>query len=234
MKDTKPLPKQVAPLFVFEEAMPALGTLFLELERILGAEPPVTMEPIKAERKRMVAFIEALSAFVRHAGRNGTVSRFRPALYLHHLAEHIDRLNDGAQHPLLTATARPGRRSEAPDVWAARQYVCASLECSLRERKLSAEAIAKNIATKNPIFKRLIWNTSEAMIDRLPTAKLKDRILYWHRELQRGENAEQADMWRMILEELDASPLPLPARGIKFLEMARDAANRIVLPSGKK
>jgi hypothetical protein len=222
----------VRTVLVSPEAIPAMGELFLSLERILKAERPANMSAAKAERHRSIRLLQAVSIFIERSW--GDPMSVVARRYLLNLSANIEQLNDGVAHPMLRRESRRGRPGDRLDIWNARKLVCAAVECHLRSRKHTREAAATFIAGQQPKLKRLIRDASEDTHGRASRGKLSDAILSWHRQFQQGEANEIAQAtWQNMLQLLDDSGVKTPEQwtGLahNFLRMAHDAAAEIVL-----
>jgi hypothetical protein len=109
----------------------------LSLERILTAECPAGIDAGKAERTRSVKLLRAFNVFVERCWLDPRAIKARARLF--NLATAIEQLNDGVTHPMLMKETRLGPKNDRHDVWNARKYVCAALECYVRGRKLLAQ-----------------------------------------------------------------------------------------------
>jgi hypothetical protein len=216
-------------LFTWDDATPALlGELFLELERIIQAEADT--DPATAERCRARDLIYAFSKFIGRSSWNSP-ARNEARRFLHLFAARLERLNEGERDPVFITKGKPGRRKEADEIWTARIYVCAALECYMRKGKLSRAAAARSIAVKKPILKRLMWNATEATASKSTPKQLEAAILAWHDRLQQGEAS--AEIWPIVLNTLDhgGQQQPWIERARYFLTLARDATGKVVLPA---
>jgi hypothetical protein len=130
-------PSPVRAVLVSPDAIEAMGELFLSLERILTAECPAGIDAGKAERTRSVKLLRAFNVFVERCWLDPRAIKARARLF--NLATAIEQLNDGVTHPMLMKETRLGPKNDRHDVWNARKYVCAALECYVRGRKLLAQ-----------------------------------------------------------------------------------------------
>ena len=186
--------------------------LFLQLERILGAQPPPDMDAALAEQRKTVGVLAAFSSFVsRSCPRPALKNAIRKFLLDHAL--RIEQLSDGVAHPTLTAATRSGRKFDTYDIWDARTYACAILECLMRGRKYSREQAAEIVASEQPILQRLMRGATQAKIienNRKPGVKraaqteLAHAILSWHSQFQQGTAPEIIQgAWSALRQMLD-------------------------------
>ena len=242
--DRKPQEKGAPPVIpVDPDAISAIGELFLQLERILTAQPPPDMDAALAEQRKTVRVLAAFSAFVSRSCPNLALKNAIGRFLLDH-ALRIDQLSNGVTHPTLTAATRPGRKFDTYDIWNARKFVCLILECLIRGRKYSREQAAEIVASELPILQRLMRDATEAKIteNRKPGAKraaqaeLEHAILSWHSQFQQGTAPEITQgTWSAIRQLLDfpASPTVWGARADLFWRIVQEKSNMIMLPSGE-
>ena len=224
-------------------AIPATSELFLNLERILTARPPPDMDKVLAEQRRSIRVLVAFSDFVLQ-------SCCDPALksdisgYLHNYVMRIDQLSDGVTHPTLTAATRSGRKFDAHEIWVARKYACAFLECLIQGRKYSRNRAAEIVASELPILQKIMRDATEAWIAenskpgkmRAAQAELEHAILSWHSQFQQGKVPKfMQGAWEGILQypTLPTCLEEWNERAEMFKKFAQEEAGAIILPKGK-
>jgi hypothetical protein len=236
--NSQPAPGSSVPtVLVSPDAIPAMGELFLRLEQILTAERPADMDAVKAERNRTIRLLRAVNIFVARSWLDPMNTKACARLFI--LATALEQLNDGVTHPMVNAETRRGPKSDRHDIWNARKYVCAALECFIRSRKHTRSAAAKFVASKHPILKRLLRHANEATVSRATAPKLSDAILSWQRQFQQGEAIETVQSaWPDMLQLLDDGEHKTPdlwiAQANVCLQMASNLASEIVLTSPKR
>jgi hypothetical protein len=226
-------PDPVRAIRVSPDAIQAMGELFLSLERILTAECPAGIDAGKAERTRAVKLLRAFNVFVERSWLDPRAVKARARLF--GLATAIEQLNDGVTHPMLMKETRLGPKNDRHDIWNARKFVCAALECYVRSRKFTRAAAADFIASKHQILKRLIRHATTDTPSRASRKRLSGAILSWHQQFKQGEAIETVQStWPNMLKILDEGKCrsaEWTARADFCLQMAREFASAIVLKS---
>jgi hypothetical protein len=214
---------------LYPAAMPAMGTLFQTFDRILKAPRPDDMDEVLAERQRMIALLTAFAVFM---GRSwGDPLRFEAIRLLRDFSVILDQLGDGVHHPFVTAALKKGNRQVRLDVWGARVAVCAALQCLIRHSSDTRETTAWDIAGKCPVLKRLIRGMTETSAK--SREQLRDAILSWDDRLLQGNAHEFVVLsWENVLHDLAKPGAPFLALSRMYLEIGREAAEKIALPSG--
>jgi len=225
-----------------DDAIPAISELFLNLERILTARPPPDMDKVLAEQRRSIRVWEAFYNFV---SRSCCDSALKSDIggFLHNHILLIDQLSDGVKHPILTAATRSGRKSDTHEIWRARRYTCALLECLIQGRKYSREKAAKIVASELPILQRIMRDATEAWVaenskprkKRAAQVELEHAILSWHSQFQQGKVPKMHGAWEEILQypTLPTCLEEWNERAEMFKKFAQEKAGAIILPKGK-
>src|SRR6476620_10393159 len=113
---------------LYPAAIPAMGTLFQTIDRVLKAPRPDDMNVAIAERQRMIALLTAFAVFMGRSWRDPL--RFEAIGLLRDFSVILDQLGDGVSHPFVTAAkGKKGNKRVRVDVWGAREAVCAALQC---------------------------------------------------------------------------------------------------------
>jgi hypothetical protein len=118
--------------------------------------PPNTADPVRGERERLIAILAFLTRFI---SRVSTSARLRRTVnsFLMDQIHHLRQLNKGIQPPLYKAKIRAGSPADRYEIWNARRYVVAALECYLLAKpNVKPDDEIRKIAQKNPRLKRLI------------------------------------------------------------------------------
>jgi hypothetical protein len=215
---------------LFPAAIPAMGTLFQSIDDILKAHRPEDVDEALAERRRIIGLLKAFAVFI---GRSwDDPMRFEANRLLREFSAILDQLGEGVQHPVVTAAVRKGPPRIRVDVSGARECVCAALECLTRLPGKTREEIAQEIADKYPILKRLMRGVTRTSARAKSRGQLKVAILSWHDRLQQG-NAHEfvVRSWANVLNELAQPGAPFLELSRMYLEIARNAAEKITLPS---
>src|SRR2546430_3625420 len=123
-------------------------------------QPPNKADPVRGERERLIGILAFLTKFI---SRVSTSPRLRKTVnsFLRDQIHHLRQLNKGIQSPVYKAKIRAGSPADLYEIWNARRYVVAALECSLLVQpdvKLDDEI--RKVAQKNPCLKRLIRNAT--------------------------------------------------------------------------
>jgi hypothetical protein len=226
-----------------DDAIPAISELFLKLQRTLADRPPPDMDPVLAEQHRTIQVLRALSDFVSRSCRNPALKNAIGRFLLDH-ALRIDHLSDGVRHLVLTEVTRPGRKPDTYDVWHARLYACAFLECLIQGRKCRREQAAKIVASELPILQRIMRDATEARITenrkpgkkRAAQAELEHAILSWPLQFQQGEVPKILHgAWGKILQSptLPSCLEEWEERAEIFKKLAQERASAIILRGDK-
>jgi hypothetical protein len=215
---------------LFPAAIPATGTLFRSIDEILKAHRPEDVDEALAERRRIIGLLTVFAEFILRSWNDPM--RFEADHLLRESSAIFDQLGEGVPHPILTAAVRKGPPHIRIDVEGARECVCAALECLTRLTGKTREEIAKEIAGKYRSLKRLMRGVTRTSARGKSREQLKRAILSWHDRIQQGKAHEfMVRSWANVLNELAQPGAPLLDLSRRYLEMARNAAEKIALPS---
>lgn len=202
------------------------------------------MDAALAVQRKTNRVLAAFSSFVSRSCPRPELKNAISKFLLEH-AFCIEQLSDGVAHPTLTAATRSGRKFDTYDIWHARTYACAILECLMRGRKYSRKQAAEIVASEQPILQRLMRGATQAKIienNRKPGVKraaqteLAHAILSWHSQFQQGIAPEIIQgAWSVLRQMLDfpGSPTEWDARAVLFSQLVRQKSEMIMLPSGE-
>jgi hypothetical protein len=232
-----PMPPASEPVVVSDPrvTLDAAATLFLTLQAIVRAEPATDKPAEVDEQLRAYSVLRAVNQFVSRAWLDA--NRVEVQRYLLDLAARFSQLEGGVRHRMFEAQP-PGRSGAMPDtfeIWEARKFVCAAVEC-LKRGGASRAAAAKAIAGKqaNKCLKRLIRGAHEQSADKATSEDLCKAIISWHKLFQSGDalgpiQATWPHMLEIISRNGDAPREICEAMEQVSLEKARVAARKVFL-----
>ena len=92
--------------------------------------PPNEADPVRWERERLIGVLTWLTRFI---SRVSTSARLRKTVnsFLIDQIHHLRQLDRGIQSPVYKADVRTGSPADRYEIWNARRYVVAALECYL-------------------------------------------------------------------------------------------------------
>jgi hypothetical protein len=195
-------------------------------------QPPNKADPVRGERERLVAILAFLTRFI---SRVSTSAHLRKTVnsFLIDQIHHLRQLNKGIQSPLYKAKIRAGSPADRYEIWNARRYVVAALECYLLAKpNAKPDDEIRKIAQKNPCLKRLIRNATAET--RFRNIQLQNAIKRWRKSFKEVtaphdiQESWNRDYQRMVKKE--RSPRDWMAAGNNLLKDACDRARRIMLP----
>jgi hypothetical protein len=211
---------------------PAVAEFIARLERTMN-EPEDKENMVRGERRRLIGILAFLTRFI---SRVSTSARLRQTVssFLTDQIHHLLQLNEGIQSPIYKAERRVGAPADRYEIWNARRYVVAALECYLLAKpNVRLDDEIGKIAQKNPCLKRLIRNATAET--RFRNVQLESAIKRWRKSFSEGTAPEDVqESWnrdnrRMLEKERSAGGWV--AAGNNLLKHACDKAQRIVLPA---
>jgi hypothetical protein len=195
-------------------------------------QPPNETDPVRGERERLIGILVFLTRFV---SRVSTSARLRRTVnpFLMDQIHHLRQLNKGIQSPLYKAKIRAGSPADRYEIWNARRYVVAALECYLIAKpNVKADDEIRKIAQKNPCLKRLIRNATTET--RSSNVQLTSAIKRWRKSFNEGTAPDDVqESWNRdnrYMSKRGYSPSKWMAAGNNLLKYACDMARRILLP----
>jgi len=194
--------------------------------------PPNKADPVRGERERLIAILAFLTRFF---SRVSTSARLRKTVnsFLNDQIHHLRQLDKGIQSPVYKAKSRAGSPADRYEIWNARRYVVAALECYLLAKpNAKPDDEIRKIAQKNPCLKRLIRNATAET--RFRNIQLQSAIKRWRKSLKEGtaphdiQESWNRDYQSMVKKE--RSPSKWMAAGNNLLKDACHRAKRIIVP----
>jgi len=208
-----------------------LQEFLARLQRTMD-QPPNKADPEQGERERLIGILTWLTKFI---SRVSTSARLRKTVnpFLIDQIHHLRQLNEGIQSPLYKAKIRAGSPADRYEIWNARRYVVAALECYLLAKPTAKpDDLIMKIAQKNPSLKRLLRNATTETRSR--NIQLQSAIKRWRKSLKEGtapkDIQESWDRDNRYMSAKDYSPSEWMAAGNNLLENACARARRIILP----
>jgi hypothetical protein len=193
-------------------------------------QPLNTANPALGERERLIAILVFLTRFVSRVS-----IRVRKTVnpFLMDQVHHLRQLDKGIQAPVYKAKSRAGSPADRYEIWNARKYVVAALECYLLAKpNAKPDDEIRKIAQKNPCLKRLMRNATTET--RFRNVQLESAIKRWRKSFKEGTTPEDIqDSWNrdnQSLSKKEHSPSGWTAAGNNLLKSACDKARRIILP----
>ena len=192
--------------------------------------PPNRADPALGEREKLIAILVFLTRFI-----SGVSMRVRKTVnpFLMDQVHHLRQLDKGIQSPVFKAKSRPGSPADRYEIWNARKYVVAALECYLlAEPNAKPDDEIRKIAQKNPYLKRLIRNATTET--RFRNVQLESAIKRWRKSFKEGTAPKDIQgSWNrdnQSLSKKEYSPSGWTTAGNNVLRSACDRARRIILP----
>jgi hypothetical protein len=195
-------------------------------------QPPNKADPVRGERERLIGILAFLTKFI---SRVSTSPRLRKTVnsFLRDQIHHLRQLNKGIQSPVYKAKIRAGSPADRYEIWNARRYVVAALECYLLAKpnvKLDDEI--RKVAQKNPCLKRLLRNATTET--RFSNVQLQSAIKRWRKSFNEGTAPDDIqESWNRDNRDMskkERSPSGWMAAANNLLKDACDMARRIILP----
>jgi hypothetical protein len=192
-----------------------------------------TMSRVRGERERLIGILvyltRLISAVSTSARLHIDVNRF-----LLNQIHHLQQLDEGIQAPAFKAAIKVGSPPDRYEIWNARRYVVAALECYLLAKpNAKPDDEIRNIAQKNPCLKRLIRGATIDAETRFRNVQLQSAINGWRRSFKKGAAPHDVQKdWNRHKPRFEERHLPerWTARGKSLLKNACDMARRITLP----
>jgi hypothetical protein len=212
-----------------EELRP-LAEFLARLQKIMD-KPPDKADPDQGERERLIGILVVLTRFI---SRVSTSARKAVNPFSMNQIHHLRQISNGIQPPVYKAKIGAGSPTDRYEIWNARRYVVAALECYLLAKpNVDPEDEITNIVQKNPCLKRLIRNARDDAETRIRNVQLKSAIKRWRKSFKEGGAPDDIqENWNQhtpMFEERH-SPECWTARGKSLLRNACDKARRITLP----
>ena len=210
----------------------AVQEFLTKLQQIMD-QPPNETDPVRGERERLIGILAFLTRFV---SRVSASARLRKTVnsFLMDQIQHLRQLNKGIQSPIFKAKIQAGSPADRYEIWNARRYVVAALECHLLAKpndKLDDEIW--KIAQKNPCLKRLIRNATVDAERRFRNVQLESAIKGWRKSFKEGTAPHDVqENWNRHKSMFEERHLPerWMAREKSLLKNACNMARRIILP----
>ena len=194
--------------------------------------PPNEADPVRWERERLIGVLTWLTRFISRVSTSG---RLRETVnsFLTDQIRHLRQLDKGIQSPLYKAKIRAGSPADRYEIWNARRYVVAALECYLVAKpNAKPDDEIRKIAQNNPCLKRLIRNATAETRSR--NVQLQSAIKRWRKSFKEGTAPDDVqESWNRDNRDMSKrkySPNGWMAAGNNLLKRACDRARRIILP----
>src|SRR5262249_34943630 len=133
----------------------------------------------------------------RLISRASTSARLRKTVnsFLIDQIYHLRQLDKGVQSPVYKAKSRAGSPGDRYEIWDARKYVVAAVECYLLAKpNVKPDDVIRNVAQKNRCLKRLIRNATSKTQFR--NAQLESAIRRWRKSFKEGKApADVQESW---------------------------------------
>jgi hypothetical protein len=195
-------------------------------------QPPNKADPVRGERERLIGILAFLTRFISRVSTSG---RLRETVnsFLTDQIRHLRQLDKGIQSPLYKAKIRAGSPADRYEIWNARRYVVAALECYLVAKpNAKPDDEIRKIAQNNPCLKRLIRNATAETRSR--NVQLQSAIKRWRKSFKEGTAPDDVqESWNRDNRDMSKrkySPSGWMAAGNNLLKRACDRARRIILP----
>jgi hypothetical protein len=195
-------------------------------------QPPNEADPIQGDREKLIGILAFLTRLVSQAS---TSARLRKTVnsFLMDQIRHLGQLNKGIQAPLYKAKTQAGSPADRYEIWNARKYVVAALECHLLAKPdAKPDDVIRKIAQGNPCLKRLIRNATAET--RFRNVQLESAIKRWRKSFKEGNAPDEVqESWNNNIRswsKKERSPNGWMAAGNNLLKDACDRARRITLP----
>src|SRR5262245_59009146 len=194
--------------------------------------PPNKADPVRGERERLIAILAFLTRFFSRVSTSALLRKTVNSFLIDQVY-HLRQLDKGIQSPIYKAKIRAGSPADRYEIWNARRYVVAALECYLLAKpNAKPDDEIKKIAQKNPCLKRLIRNATAET--RFRNVQLQSAIKRWRKSFNEGtapdDVQESWDRDNRYMSNRGYSPSRWMAAGNNLLKKACDMARRILLP----
>jgi hypothetical protein len=211
---------------------PPLEEFLARLQRTMD-QPSNEADPVQGEREKLIGILTWLTRFI---SRVSTSARLRKTVnsFLIDQIHHLRQLNKGIQAPLYSkAKIGAGSPADRYEIWNARRYVVAALECYLRAKpNVKPDDVIRKIAQENPCLKRLIRNATAKR--RFRNAQLEGAIKRWRKYFKEGIARDDIqESWNRDYQSMcrkERSPSEWKTAASKLLKDACRRARRIILP----
>jgi len=195
--------------------------------------PPNNEDPAREEREKLIGILAFLTRFIRQVSTSARLRKNVNAFLIDQV-HHLLQLDQGIQSPVYKAKSRAGSPADRYEIWNARRYVVAALECYLLAKpKVKPDDEIRSIAQKNPSLKRLIRNATVDAETRFRHVQLGSAIKRWRKSFKEGTAPHDVqEDWNRHKPMFKERHLPerWMARGKSLLKNACDMARRIKLP----
>src|SRR5262249_12257521 len=115
-----------------------------------------TMDKARGERERLIGILAHLTRLISKVSASARLRNDVNSFLLNQI-HHLRQLDEGIQAPAFKAAIKVGPPPDRYEIWNARRYVVAALECYLLAKpNPEPDDEIKNIVQKNPCLKRLI------------------------------------------------------------------------------
>jgi len=195
-------------------------------------QPSNKADPVLGERERLIRILVFLTRFISRVSTSASLRKTVNSFLLDQI-HHLRQLNKGIQSPLYKAKIRAGSPADRYEIWNARRYVVAALECYLLAKpnvKLDDEI--RKVAQKNPCLKRLIRNATTET--RFSNVRLQSAIKRWRKSFNEGTAPDDIqESWNRDNRDMskkERSSSGWMAAANNLLKDACDMARRIILP----
>ena len=195
-------------------------------------QPPNEADPVRGERERLIRILVFLTRFISRVSTSSPLRKTVNSFLLDQI-HHLRQLNEGIQSPLYKAKIRAGSPADRYEIWNARRYVVAALECYLLAKpNVKPDDEIRKIAQKNPCLKRLIRNATTET--RSSNVQLQSAIKRWRKSFNEGTAPDEVqEPWNRdnrYMSKKERSPSDWMAAGNNLLKNACDMARRVILP----
>src|SRR5262249_9999689 len=195
-------------------------------------QPSNKADPVLGERERLIRILVFLTRFISRVSTSASLRKTVNSFLLDQI-HHLRQLNKGIQSPLYKAKIRAGSPADRYEIWNARRYVVAALECYLLAKpnvKLDDEI--RKVAQKNPCLKRLIRKATTET--RFSNVRLQSAIKKWRKSFNKGTTPNDIqESWNRDNRDMskkERSSSGWMAAANNLLKDACDMARRIILP----
>jgi hypothetical protein len=195
-------------------------------------QPPNKADPVLGERERLIRILVFLTRFISRVSTSASLRKTVNSFLLDQI-HHLRQLNKGIQSPLYKAKIRAGSPADRHEIWNARRYVVAALECYLLAKpNVKPDDEIRKIAQNNRCLKRLIRNATTET--RSSNVQLRSAIKRWRKSFNEGTAPDDVqESWNRdnrYMSKKERSPTAWMAAANNLLRDACDMARRIILP----
>jgi hypothetical protein len=219
------------PIQMSEKLPPAtpLQEFLTRLQQTMD-QPPSKADPIRGERERLIAILVLLTRFI---SRVSVPVRKTVNPFLMDQVHHLRQLDKGIQSPVYKAKSRAGSPADRYEIWNARRYVVAAIECHLLAKPNAKPDDEIRKIAQNSCLKRLIRNATDDAETRFRNVQLESAIKRWRKSFKEGTAPHDVqENWNRHKPMFEERHLPgrWMARGKSLLKNACNMARRITLP----